>query len=78
MTLIGMQQDRAAMPAGIVDRVIARIEDRRGADDGADRWSGNGLQADLAMSGLVVEGHVLATLKLRRGGDPRVGRCLLA
>src|ERR1700676_4786159 len=50
-------KDGAAMAAGIINRVVARIENGRRADDGADPWGGNGLQADFTVRRFLMRGH---------------------
>jgi hypothetical protein len=57
LAIFGVQQDRAAMAAGIVNRVVARIENRRCADHGANPWGGNGLQADFTVRRFLMGGH---------------------
>jgi hypothetical protein len=51
LTVLCMQQNGAAISAGIIDRVIAGFENRRSADDGASCRRGNDLQADFAVRG---------------------------
>jgi hypothetical protein len=52
LTVFGVQQNRAAASAGIINRVIARIENGRGTHDGSNCRGGNDLQANFTVSGL--------------------------
>jgi hypothetical protein len=47
LVFFGMHQNDSAFAASKINRIIARLENWRGADQAVVPWSGNGFEADL-------------------------------